>query len=163
MARLVLTDASPLIGLARLEALHWLQTLFGVVSMPEEVRDEVFGSKKFPEEEIISAAIDAAWLRVCDPAPSYPNLPELDEGEAACIRIALEHGGPVLLLMDERAGRAVAMEHGLPVAGTAAIIGMAKSCGLISSAREVFARLHATDFRISAQVITTVLERVGEK
>ena len=163
MARLVLTDASPLIGLARVEALHWLHTLFGVVAMPVEVQDEVLGSNRFPEEETISAAIEAAWLRVCGPAPITPSLPDLDEGEAACIRIALEHGDPVLLLMDERAGRAVAREHGLPVAGTAAIIGMAKSRGLISSAREVFARLHATDFRISAQVIATVLERVGER
>jgi predicted nucleic acid-binding protein len=162
MARLVLTDASPLIGLARVEGLPWLRALFGVVSMPVEVRDEVLGMKGFPEEEAISAAIAAAWLRICDPAPSSPDLPELDEGEAACIRIALAHGGPALLLMDERAGRAVAMEQGLPVAGTAAIIGMAKSRGLILSAREVFGRLHSSDFRISAQVIATVLERVGE-
>ena len=162
MARLVLTDASPLIALARVEALDWLQTLFGEVFMPVEVRDEVLGRNTFPEEEIISAAIDAAWLRVCDPAPTTPSLPELDEGEAACIRIALAHNGPALLLMDERAGRAVAMEHAVPVTGTAAIIGMAKSLGLIASARDVFARLHATDFRISAQVIATVLERVGE-
>lgn len=64
--------------------------------------------------------------------------------------------------MDERAGRAVATERGLAVAGTAAVIGMAKSRGLIPSAREVFSRLHASDFRISAPVIETILRRVGE-
>ena len=64
--------------------------------------------------------------------------------------------------MDERAGRAVAMEHSLAVAGTAAIIGMAKTRGLIGSARDAFTRLHGSDFRISAQVIATVLRRVGE-
>ena len=64
--------------------------------------------------------------------------------------------------MDERAGRAIATEHGLRVAGTAAVIGMAKSKKLISSARDVFARLHGSDFRISAQVIATILRRVGE-
>lgn len=41
------------------------------------------------------------------------------------------------------------------------LIGLAKSRGLIGSAREVFARLHGSDFRISAQVIETVLRRVG--
>ena len=41
MARLVLTDASPLIGLARLDGLTWLGALFGVVWMPDEVRREV--------------------------------------------------------------------------------------------------------------------------
>jgi predicted nucleic acid-binding protein len=69
---------------------------------------------------------------------------------------------PVLLLMDERAGRAVAQEQGLRFAGTAAVIGMTRARGLIDSAREVFARLHASDFRISAAVIETVLRRVGE-
>ena len=96
-------------------------------------------------------------------------MPNLDEGEAACIRIALAHraltvgdSGSALLLMDERAGRQIALDHGLRVAGTAAVIGMARSRDLISSAREVFAQLHATDFRIAPEVIKTVLKRVGE-
>lgn len=55
--------------------------------------------------------------------------------------------------MDERAGRAMAEEHGLRVAGTAAVIGMAKSRGLTVSAKDVFSKLHASDFRISAAVI----------
>lgn len=162
MARCVLTDASPLIGLARVEGLPWLRMLFGEVSMPVEVRDEVLAGKGFADALAIAAAIDSGWLKVCAPAPDVPVLPELDEGEAACIRIALSRGGRALLLMDERAGRAVAAEHGLMVAGTAAVIGMAKSRGLTASARAVFSRLHASDFRISAQVIETVLVRVGE-
>ena len=97
----------------------------------------------------------AGWL-------SQNRLPELDEGESACIRIALAHDGPTLLLMDERAGRAIAQEHGLRVAGTAAIIGLAKQRGLIPSAREVFALLHAAEFRIAPEVLRTVLQRVGE-
>jgi predicted nucleic acid-binding protein len=83
-------------------------------------------------------------------------------GWPGCIRIALAQDEPGLLLMDERAGRAVALELGFQVAGTAAVIGMAKQQGLIPSARAVLARLHASDFRISAQVIETVLRRGGE-
>jgi predicted nucleic acid-binding protein len=67
------------------------------------------------------------------------------------------------LLMDERAGRQVAIDHGLRVAGTAAVVGMAKSRGSIASAHEVFSRLHASDFRIAPDVIATVLKRVGER
>ena len=162
MARYVLTDASPLIGLARVDGLPWLRALFGEVSMPVEVRDEVLANRDFADAVAIAAAIDSGWLKVCAPAPDFPALPELDEGESACIRIALAHGGQALLLMDERAGRAVAIEQGLSVAGTAAVIGMAKSRGLIASARAVFTKLHLSDFRISAQVIQTVLERVKE-
>jgi predicted nucleic acid-binding protein len=92
---------------------------------------------------------------------SEPALPDLDEGEAASIRLALSRREPVLLLIDERAGRAVAQELGITVAGTAAVIGMAHQRGLISSARDVFAALHASDFRIAPAVIQAVLDRRG--
>jgi predicted nucleic acid-binding protein len=163
MAGRVLTDASPLIGLACVGGLNWLRALFGEVWMPPEVSAEVVGDRGFVGEQAIAEAITAGWLRVSEAAPSVPELPDLDEGEAACIRIALASKDPALLLMDERAGRAVAEENGLRVAGTAAVIGMAKMRGLIPSAREVFAQLHQSDFRISAEVINTVLEWVGEK
>lgn len=163
MARLVLTDASPLIGLARVDGLAWLGALFNTVWMPLEVRQEVLSGSGGADEQLIRAAEAAGWLRVWPAvAPELRVLPDLDEGESACIRIGVAHEGAALLLMDERAGRAVALEHGLRVAGTAAVIGMARSRGLISSAREVFARLHASDFRISAEVIQTILRRVGE-
>ena len=91
-------------------------------------------------------------------------MPDLDEGEAASIRLALSFGpaSSTLLLIDERAGRATAMECGLRVAGTAAVIGMARQRGLIPSARAVFAQLHTSDFRIAVAVIETVLKRCGE-
>jgi len=162
MAGLVLTDASPLIGLVRVDGLPWLQSLFGTVCMPPQVHAEVITSHGFDGEASIVSAIDAGWLQVSSVPPTMPDLPDLDEGEAACIRLALASSAQALLLMDERAGRAVAQEHGLRVAGTAAVIGMAKKNGLIVCAKDVFARLHGSDFRISAQVISTVLRRVGE-
>ena len=89
-------------------------------------------------------------------------LPDLDEGEASSIRLALSRKGPALLLIDERAGRAVAQDLGLSVAGTAAVIGLARQRGLIPSARQVFAALYASDFRIAPAVIQAVLDRCGE-
>jgi predicted nucleic acid-binding protein len=56
----------------------------------------------------------------------------------------------------------VAQELGLRVAGTAAVIGLAKQHGLIESVRTVFAELHVNDFRIAAAVIQAILERCGE-
>jgi predicted nucleic acid-binding protein len=46
---------------------------------------------------------------------------DLDTGETDCINIGLASSDQVLLIMDERAGRAVANEKGLRVIGTAAI------------------------------------------
>jgi predicted nucleic acid-binding protein len=162
VARLVLTDASPLIGLAIVDGLPWLQRLFGEVWMPAQVRGEVLPGRVARGEPEIRAGLAAGWLRVwADPIPDHP-LPDLDEGEAACIRIALACPDPVLLLMDERAGRGAVAAAGLRVAGTAAVIGMARRRGLIPSAKAVFERLHRSDFRISPEVIRAVLTRVGE-
>jgi predicted nucleic acid-binding protein len=164
VARLVLTDASPLIGLSIVQGLGWLQTLFGEVWMPPEVEREVLASPVTRGQEAIRATIAAGSLRTWSDSVPEVALPDLDEGEAACIRIALAHqstpGNEALLLMDERAGRAVAQEHHLRVAGTAAVIGMAQTRGLIPSARNVFETLLQSDFRISAEVIRTVLARI---
>jgi len=162
VARLVVVDASPLIGLAAVQGLAWLPHLFGEVWMPPQVQHEVLSGPVTRGEDEIRAALSEGWLRVWVAAVPEAPLPDLDAGEAACIRIALAHGEAALLLMDERAGRAVAVESGLRVAGTAAVIGMAKARGLIPSARQVFASLHGSDFRISAEVIRTILARVGE-
>lgn len=164
MVAIVITDASPLIGLARVSGVSWLKDLFGVVLIPSVVADEVL-TGHFPDQEaLIQAAIEAGWLRLAVNIGTGPALPDLDEGEAASIRLALSFGpaNSTLLLIDERAGRATATEFGLTVAGTAAAIGMARQQGLITSARAVFAKLHASDFRISVPVIETVLKRCGE-
>ena len=99
---------------------------------------------------------------MAQPAPSHPLLPDLDEGEAACIQRALAGQDPALLLMDKRAGRAVAQGFDLQVAGAAAVIGLAKVRGLIPAAKPVLERFHLSDFRIAAAVIRMVLRRVGE-
>ena len=164
MVAIVIADASHLIGLARVSGVSWLKDLFGVVLIPSVVADEVL-TGHFPDQEaLIQAAIEAGWLRLAVNIGTGPALPDLDEGEAASIRLALSFGpaNSTLLLIDERAGRATATEFGLTVAGTAAAIGMARQQGLITSARAVFAKLHASDFRISVPVIETVLKRCGE-
>lgn len=165
MARIVLSDASPLIGLALVDGLAWLPKLFGTVWVPPTVRREVLPGLGAPGEAEIAAALHNAWLQPWTRAIAVPAvaLPDLDDGETECLHIALAEGtDSSLVLMDERAGRAVAAEHGVRVAGTAAVIGLARKQGLIEAAKPCFARLHGSDFRISAAVIRQVLTAVGE-
>lgn len=162
MARIVVVDSSPLIGLAIVDGLEWLPKLFDKVFMPESVKQEVLPGKAAPGEPAIAQALTAEWIRVW-PEPIRPQLEiDLDPGETDCINICLSNPDKVLLIMDERAGRAVAKEKGLRVIGTAAIIGLAKKQGLIPSARAVFEVLHCSDFRISAAVINQILVSVNE-
>ena len=162
MAAIVIADASPLIAIARVGGLGWLQQLFTEVMVTDVVFAEVLTGRYPDTEAPIRQALAAGWLKTVAIANTDPALPDLDEGEASSIRLALSRNGPALLLIDERSGRAVAQELGLSVAGTAAVIGLARQRGLIPSARQVFAALHASDFRIAPAVIQAVLDRCGK-
>jgi predicted nucleic acid-binding protein len=111
-----------MVGLAIVDGLGWLKPLFGRVWMPPQVRDKVPAGPVQRGRPAIEAALTAGVLTVWAGGVPALDLPDLDEGEAACIRIALAQPGAALLLMDERAGRAVAAERGLAVAGTAATV-----------------------------------------
>ena len=63
--------------------------------------------------------------------PFYSGV-DAGEGSANYLALQLED---VLLVMDDRVGRAEAKAHKLRVIGTAAVIGMAKLRGLIPLAR----------------------------
>ena len=161
MAGLVICDPSPIIGLARVDGLDWLKPLFGQVWVPVQVESEVLSGRARQDQAVIRDAVDTGvlnlWSDPIEPAISV----DLDGGESACIDLALAHPGS-LLLIDEQAGRAVAREHGIAVAGTAAVIGQARLQGLIPSARDIFERLLQGDFRIAPEVIRTVLRQIGE-
>lgn len=162
MVKIIISDASPLIGLSIVDGLSWLPEIFGTVWIPEEVRNEVLPKRAAQGKQAIESALENGWLQLWPESFEALTDLDLDEGESACISIAYGLSEPALLIMDERAGRAVAKEKGITVIGTAALIGEAKKCGLIPSAKEAFEVLHQSDFRISANVIRTVLARVGE-
>jgi len=134
MARIVLSDASALIGLAMVDGLKWLPSLFGEVWIPTSVHQEVLPCVQARGETEISQALAKQHIRLWSQAIPKPHktLGDLDAGEKDCLCIALSlPAGQCLVLMDERAGRAIAKELGIRVAGTAAVIGFAKQQGLI--------------------------------
>ncbi|QOC22226.1 DUF3368 domain-containing protein [Wenzhouxiangella sp. AB-CW3] len=161
MARFVVSDASPLIALGRVGGLPWLKHLFGTVWIPAQVEAEIFPTPSTADQDALRQAVDRGWLKVWPQRVVPRGRLDLDDGERACIELALKHPG-TLLLIDERAGRAHARECGLNIAGTAAVIGEARARQVIPSARQVFESLHQSDFRIAPEVIRAVLERVGE-
>lgn len=161
MAGLVISDASPIVGLARVDGIGWLSPLFGEVWIPAQVQAELLSGRETTDQPRIRSALQTGPLKSW-PEPIEPALDcDLDKGESACIQMAREHPHS-LLLIDERAGRAFARECGIAIAGTAAVIAQARLRDLMPSAREVFEQLLQGDFRIAPEVIRTVLRRVGE-
>jgi predicted nucleic acid-binding protein len=156
MARFAVSDASPVIGLALVGGLQWLPAIFGKVWVTQSVHQEVLPIHEAKGKNEIAKAFDEGWLHLFTEPISEPInsgvLKELDIGEKDSVSLGLMQPlNSVILLIDERLGRSIALEVGLRIIGTAGIIGAA-----------LFAKLHASDFRISAEVIKAVLVAVGE-
>ena len=74
------------------------------------------------------------------------------------IALALAHENAVVLI-DEKKGRRIAREHGLPVIGTLGVVLRAKQQGLISAVKPLMDLLAATGFRMSDALYQDVLRR----
>lgn len=163
MARkVVLSDASPLIGLAAAGGFNLLRKLFGTVTITATVRREVAAGKGLPGEKELSEAIRSKWIRVIKDPPGREEFAALDDGEASTLSAAVKVGGDCLVLVDEPVGRAHAKARGISVTGMAGVLLAAKRAGLVKAVRPFFEKLAATDFRLSEEVVRTVLEDAGE-
>jgi hypothetical protein len=146
----VVTDTSVVLNLCWLGLDSLLARFFDRVLAPGEVREEFerlaksdprFGGLMFPASiEIVNASqIPASLLR------EY----RLDTGEIAALALALERGIRDILI-DERAGRAVAVNLGLRPSGLLGLLIRAKREGHVSAVLPLLDRLQAgARFRVS--------------
>lgn len=166
--RVVIADAGPLIALARVDSLDLLRQLFGRVCITAAVRDEILpAALTFPDADSLAQTLSEDWIEVVEVPPDdwAPLNPGVDPGEASAIHTACvwrEAGDAVLLVMDDRAGRLEARARGITLIGTAAVIGLAKTEGLIPAARPLLERLAQSGYFLGQAVIEAVLADVGE-
>ncbi|MFN7501090.1 MAG: DUF3368 domain-containing protein, partial [Dolichospermum sp.] len=66
------------------------------------------------------------------------------------------------LLIDEKAGRKVAISRGLPIVGLVGVIILAKEQGLIDSVKNIFDDLIIKGTRISPKIYNYALITAGE-
>ena len=97
----VISDASPLVSLARIEALELLPTLYGTVTIPDAVWNEVVvDAEKQPGAQAIR---NASWVET--QAVSNQDLvqalrQDLDGGEAEAIALAVESDSSLLNIVE---------------------------------------------------------------
>jgi predicted nucleic acid-binding protein len=157
-----------LIALARIDSLHLLGGLFGSVCITTTVRNEILpAAARFAETSELMHALAEGWIEVVDvPQGEWMRLyPGVDPGEASSIHAACswrDMGDAVLLVMDDRSGRREARSLGLTLLGTAAVIGLAKTEGLIPLARPLLERMARSGYYLGLAVIAAVAADVGE-
>lgn len=160
---IVVSNTTPLIGLAVIERFDLLRRLFGEICIPQAVLREAtaarHGSGSAKRE--VSSASWIKTVRVRDSLAVEVLLDELDWGEAETIVLARELNAD-WVLMDEKRGRRKLTQMGLQKIGTVGILLRAKQVGLLPELRPELERLRQQGFSISQIVIDTVLYQAGE-
>ena len=115
----VVSNATPLIYLAKIERMNLLRKVFGKVFIPEEVKVEVVDKgKQLGERDayIIEKAIKDGWLKVLN--VKVLEIPiKLEPGEIAVLSLAKRRGLREVLI-DEISARTAARLMGLTPRGT---------------------------------------------
>ncbi|MEA1864199.1 MAG: DUF3368 domain-containing protein [Euryarchaeota archaeon] len=160
----VVSNASPLINLARIGKLDLLRQLYGELFIPKAVWQEVV-TDGVGQPGAVEVKV-ATWIKV----QSVTNTllvralrQELDAGEAEAIVLALEMESEVLL-MDERLGREVAQHLGLRYIGLIGVLIEAKHKGVLSAVKHHLDELrNVAGFRIRDALYVRVLQDEGEE
>src|SRR6266545_3833097 len=124
--RLVVADTGPINYLVLIDAIEVLPKLFEQVLVPAAVYEELAHADAPPLVRAFVAQ-KPVWLEVrSNPDHNRPEMADaaLDEGERAAIALATSIGAD-LILMDDRAGVALAYRFGLTVTGTLGVLDLA--------------------------------------
>lgn len=152
---IVVADTSPINYLMLIGQIDLLPSLFQQIIIPNVVQDEMLDPLAPPALQQWIAN-PPPWLTVQTVSGVDATLNSLDPGEQAAITLAQTLPAD-LLIIDERLGRRMASDRGIPVIGTIGILDDAANQGLIEI-EDAIARLQQTNFRISRRIIQQLLD-----
>ena len=160
---IVVSNTTPLIGLASIERFGLLQDLFGEIIISQAVYDEsvIAGRDEGGARREVAAAAWITTIEIKDRLAVEVLLDELDLGEAETIVLARELKAD-WVLMDERKGRRKLGQLGVPKIGTVGILLLAKNRGLITALALEIERLRLGGFTISQAVVDATSEEAKE-
>ncbi len=160
---IVVSNSSPLVSLSAIGRLDLLRDLYGAITIPQAVHDEVVVQGPGRPDPPRSGGIDWIIRRdVSDPDVVTALEGQLDRGEAEAIALASELQAD-LLLMDERLGRTEAARFGLRVIGVLGVLIEAKGRGRLQRIEPILDELqHDAGFRVSEALRARVLQAAGE-
>jgi hypothetical protein len=159
---IVVSDATPLIALAKIDKLSLLTELFGRITIPQAVYDEVVtNALNRPGSQAVQKA-DWIDLRIVDNQIKVAYLrTDLDPGESESLVLAEELNANWILL-DEQKARLAAQLIGLNFVGTVGVLLFAKQMKKIDRIRPLLDELREKNFHLSKRVYRTVLQQANE-
>jgi predicted nucleic acid-binding protein len=161
MPNLVISNTSPLFYLHRLGQLELLHKLYHNIIIPNAVVEELKAGKEQGEE--VPDVSDCNWIKVRSVhVPDLISLiTDLGPGEAQVLALALENPNS-LVILDDRLAREIAKVANIQITGTAGILLKAKQEGHIKLVKPFLDKLIQLDFRLSNDLINTILRLANE-
>ena len=148
----VISDASCLIVLSKINAISLLDVVFASVTTTPQVAEEV--GFELP-----------SWIQISSPKTmsTLDEMPSsIDVGEASAIALALELANSTLII-DDLSARNYAKRLGIDVTGTIGVLVRAKIDGHVTSIRPFIESLRKTNFRFSETVEKTAFILADEE
>ncbi|PSB27233.1 DUF3368 domain-containing protein [Stenomitos frigidus] len=160
---IVVSNTSPLSNLAVIGKMALLQQIYPKIFIPPVVHDELMRLHEI--QPIITSSVTTGWLEIQTPS-SFQLIQTLqqtlDPGESEAIALAFQLKVDRLLI-DERLGRTIATQYGLPIRGILGILINAKAQGLIPALKPLLDQLIAqAGFRIGQSLYEYSLREVDE-
>ena len=158
--REVIADTSPLRYLHQVELLELLPTLYGSVTLPQAVAEELANGRA-REVDVPDPAL-CPWMQVRPVGAPFLALPRaMGPGEQAALTLASRTPNS-LLLLDDGLARRQARLLGIAFTGTLGVLLKARDGGHLTAIAPVLDRLEELRFRLHPRTRAAVLKLAGE-
>lgn len=157
----VIVNTSPLLYLHQVGQLQLLQQVYGKITVPTAVRQELEVGK---EQGVDVPEINSiAWIEI-RPVTStvlVPAVIDLGQGEAEVLALGLEIPDS-LLIFDDKLARRIADLYKLKYTGTLGILVKAKQVGYLPAVAPIIAMLQSQGMWLNDKIVNDILRLCGE-
>ena len=160
--RKVIVNSTPLIALCNANLLFILKELYGNITIPQAVFDEVTAK---PDSACLQIKENLDWIfveKIKDVADRKMYKAKLHAGEVDVMILAQESPQADLVIIYDNAAKKTAKYLGLTVTGTLGVLLKAKKSGIIFSVKDAINKLQANGFYIDSKIVKLVLNQAEE-
>lgn len=159
--RKIISNTTPILSLLKINKLVLLKELYGKVTIPNAVFQEIENGKEKQYYQDLSLL---SWIEIADikNLESRVYFTDLDDGEAEVLILAKEQNAD-LVIMDEIIGRRFAKQLEFNLTGTIGILLKAKEKGLINSVTKLLTELTEKGTWLNPKLISRVIKLAKEE
>lgn len=160
--RKVIVNSTPLIILGNAECLQILKSVYGEISIPRAVYNEVTAKEDSACSQIKQ---NLDWIHIEDIKNELGKRmyqAKLHAGEVEVMILAQEKNAD-LVIIDDNTAKKTAKFLGLAVTGTLGVLIKAKKLGIVDSVKSIIDKIRENGFFVTDEIYNFVLEQTKEK